>query len=184
MKLPNYLALISLLFSTYGLAGSTFCSLSLSQHRIDYPLQSRWQLQQQAAGMQRSFGTQNVLLMANCSESQAIDLQILGTSGQYQTLLFGKKGILQVKVRDAHLDGKPVELMLQRGETMIPMSENKTLSLLSGDRLKAMEFGHVVTGKKLFMQLEIEPLLPSDELRVASLTTHEATLTLRLLPVL
>lgn len=170
---PCLLFVMVLLISEVSAAS---CQLALSQPRVDYGVLRQGQVFDGHANPQ-SLGKRTVLLNVVCIDPIPMALRFSGAPGGAQGFRFGGAGAVALSVRDAHLDGRSVDLV---AEDSAPAEASERL--VPGQVLIARAAGVPVTGRRLSVQLEIDPSLSSDAFSVRRETTLEGQIQVEWLP--
>jgi len=155
------------------------CAVSASGNQADFGALSRWQLQPAAEGGDRlSLGKRIVNVSVTCPFSRTMTLRVSGDSTLNGGFRYGQTGELRVVVKEARLDGQPVQLKMQpagRAEQPgeLALKANTTLNAVS-------QGGAAIKGKSLMLQLETEPVLRETDARVAQRQNLESGFTINL----
>ncbi|MBB1202752.1 fimbrial protein [Enterobacteriaceae bacterium 89] len=149
------------------------CTLSVGNSEIDYGRQSRGQLQ--LSGSTYSPGKRVMLLSVICPAPRVMTLAVQGERARDGSLSYGENGRLRVRIRDAQLDGHPVELRdISHGQ---PPSQS-VLPLKADSRIEVTQNGLPVSGKTLTAQLELLPELSMEEATVNRSTEFQSRFSL------
>lgn len=155
------------------------CTVNAGGSQADFGSLSRWQLQPAAEGGDRlSLGKRMVNVSVTCPFSQTMKLMINGDSALNGGFRYGQNGELRVVVKEARLDGQPVQIKMQpagRAEQpgSLALKANGLLAFVSPG-------GAAIKGKSLMLQLEAEPLLREADARVASRQNLESGFSINL----
>ncbi|WP_213878244.1 fimbrial protein [Pseudomonas sp. dw_358] len=146
------------------------CTVSFGNDQVDYGTVSRWQLQDAQTGPHEvTFGKRTLMLSVICPYSQTIRLRLYGERNASGDLRYGDRGRLILRLSDAQLDGKNVQLVSSRPDGVVEGSTHDSLWLQPGQ-----VFAPGIDGKALTARIEIEPILPETEARVGSLRSSES----------
>jgi hypothetical protein len=155
------------------------CTVSAGGGQADFGSLSRWQLQPAAEGGDRlSLGKRTVNVSVTCPFSRTMTLMVSGDSTISGGFRYGQNGELRVVVKEARLDGQPVQIKMQttgRAEQPgeLALKANATLSVVS-------QGGAAIKGKSLTLQLETEPVLRETDARVAQRQNLESRFSINL----
>lgn len=159
----------------------TRCSVSLGSHTVDYGALSRWQLRDSEAGSRHvTFGKRTLMLSVICPSSQPLVLRLNGERSAKGDLRYGERGWLAIRVLEANLDGKSVQVVSSRPDGVIEGAASDSLTLQPGQVFAPGVNGQVAKGQSFTARVEIEPMLSAEAARVGSLTTSEARFNLQL----
>lgn len=175
------LVLLSLMISPACLAaqaeGSESCQLMANHAQIDYGQHSRGQMLQRAPGAgQLPFGQREIIINAICQQPVVMKVIVRGASDGRQSFRFGQQGGLDLKVKNALLDGNPVMVQQENGR---PQTE---LVLAPGDSLQPVSSnGLPLHGKAFRLQLLMGASMATDATRVSQELRLEEHLTFELM---
>lgn len=158
---------------------ATRCRLSVSSPVVDFGMRSRWQLQDDSAGGV-TMGTRTLSVAVICPHAQTMTLLIQGGGSDGEELRYGRHGVTHLRLRDAELDGNPVELQEISPAGALTGKSGQTISLVSGQRLVPVVQGQLAGGKMLTMRMEVQPVLSASDARVTGRQVSESMLTITL----
>lgn len=156
------------------------CNIDVGNQHIDYGNMTRYQLQNVPdSSTALTPGERTLSLSASCPSARAIAFTLLGPRGADGKLRYGTQGALLVRMDDAAVDGKKVQLLVQnRQGQSAPLLPEDSIQLNPGQKIVAMREGKVVQGNILTARLTLLPVLPSSSTQVATQTTSEGRFTL------
>lgn len=157
----------------------TRCNLSVSHPVVDYGIMSRWQLEDVAGG-NVSPGTRSLTVSVICPYTRTMKLRVEGENSEQGGLRYGERGTTHLRLLDAQLDGKAVELRAVTPDGDLTENGGQALTLNAGQRLAPVIQGKLAEGKMLTARLEIQPVLAEGDARVSSQQRSETMLTLTL----
>lgn len=157
------------------------CHLSVSNAVIDYGELSRWQLQEVANGRALTPGKRTLTFNALCPFSQTMRLMVFGDKASNGELRYGDQGKVLMKISDAQLDGKSVQLSAMTSDNRLTGAAFDAKQLKPGERIAATVNGRKAIGKVFSAKIEIIPLMPEGAARVASRQRSEAAMTIELM---
>lgn len=163
----------------YSIPTDTRCVINVSNSVINYGVQSRWQMEERS-GQKVSPGKRTFTLSVVCPYSQTMRVILRGTSAYDGQLQYGTGGSVSLKILDAALDGKPIQLSLIENGIHKKIA-NDSLELRPDLGMMAMRDGDAVKGKNFTARVEVEPVLPEKEARVTSRQISEAIFSFELI---
>ena len=147
-----------------GLAQAEPCALSVAQPNIDLGNLTYPQLGPgHATDAPHTLDTRQVTVQLHCNAESPLNIMLRGMR-QTNGVRFAERGVLDVELYDALLDGRPV--MLQATDTL-PAAANAgapRVQLLPGQRVVPMLAGQPARGSQLTLQMAITSTVPLDEL--------------------
>lgn len=157
------------------------CSLSAGAPVVDYGVQSRWQLQDDGGSQRVTPGRRSLTLSVVCPYSQTMRLTLRGDMAGNGELRYGERGYVVLQLTDAQLDGQDVQTAAITLDGTLSGGEQTSLRLLPGNIFAAVQNGQLARGKRFTARVEIKPVLPEQDARVAARQVSEASLTLELI---
>ncbi|SDT99441.1 DUF1120 domain-containing protein [Pseudomonas yamanorum] len=152
------------------------CKISLSDPTVDFgqiiPLNSNDALK---PGAQQVIGRRVIGLHASCPRPTKLLLTLNGASSN-NTFKFSRNGKVHVRLSSALLDGRAVELAQYQLGTVIHGTSDHSIEVQPDDVVIPISAGLPAVGSVLSVQVEIEPSVPSADLRTHDATYLEASL--------
>jgi hypothetical protein len=156
------------------------CNLTASHTRVEYGVQSRWQLQMAPGTQQLSPGERSLSINVVCPYSRQLRVKFDGEAGQGGRWRYGEQGQLQLRVSAAWLDGQPVGLALTGRDSNDLSTLALPATILPDSTVSAVTAGHLLAGRNLTLQLTLAPLLSEQATRVTARTESDAVVRLSL----
>lgn len=156
------------------------CQISTSSPEINYGDMSPAQLQELAGGRRLTPGKRMMTVSVTCPYSQSMRLTLRGERASNGDLRYGERGSLSLRMLEAQLDGRPVQLTTTKADGRLNGSARSDVALRPGDSVAATQNGQRIVGKNFQLQLEVEPVMPESATRVTARQVNEALLRLDL----
>lgn len=162
------------------LPGDTRCKLSANSDVIDYGSYSRWQLQD-SGGQKVSPGKRILMVNVICPYKKVMRVILHGDRASNGNLRYGNKGSVTMRLLDAQLDGKTVQVAATKAGSHLRTSSESNIFLQPGLGIVAIHNGQPVEGKSFSARIEIEPVMPESDVRVSAHQTTESNLAFELI---
>ncbi|ESN53170.1 hypothetical protein [Enterobacter sp. MGH 16] len=156
------------------------CAVSAGSGHLDFGKSSRGQLQDRSGVL--SAGSKTITLNADCTLSRAMRLRINGLARGTAFSWGHTDSFLKISIRQALLDGNPVQLQRMSRNGALSGGDSDQLSLLPGDIFQPVRSSQPVSGKHLTATLEIEPIIGDKDSRPVQQALSEISLNIALLP--
>ena len=150
------------------------CEVRLGSEQIDYGLLSRATLAVGAAG-HLVLPTRTVGLHVRCPVPRDMTLLFDGTRADAGAYRFADRGRFALCLRDAVLDGVPVDLGQVDPVTGMPARSARALPWTPGQGIAPLVHGEVAKGLELSAQIDVEAFVEEDALRVSDATRWTTT---------
>jgi hypothetical protein len=131
------------------------CEVTLSATQVDYGRLSRAMLAVDAQGS-LALPSRTVGLHVRCPEAHDMSVYFRSPAADANGYRFADHGRFSLRLRDALLDGVPVELGLVHRDGTAPSRTGATLPWLPDRGLAPLKDGQIVTGREFSAQVEIE----------------------------
>lgn len=174
------LRFLLLVLGTIALGGqrahAESCEIRLGQADLDFG-----QIQHPGANpaldAQRLYalGARYVSLNASCPDSAKLMLILRGDSVG-DSFRFAAQSRLKVRLSNALLDGRAVDLALIRAVGEVPGPPASTVDVVPGDLIVPVSAGLAAQGKLLSLQIEVSPGVAMDEFNTRDRKTLEGNL--------
>lgn len=161
------------------LPGDTRCKVSASSEVIDYGSYSRGQLQD-AGGQKVSPGKRILMVNAVCPYKKVMRVILHGDKASNGNLRYGNKGSVTMRLLDAQLDGKSVQVAATKVGSHLRTSVESNILLQPGQGIVAIHNDQPAEGRSFTARIEIEPVMPESDARVSAYQTIESNLTFEL----
>jgi len=148
------------------------CQIIVSEPELDYGAVTRYALREDPASHNLLLGKRQVILNVSCVSAVKIGVSFRGPSvgADY---LFGTQGRVVMRVIDAQLDGRSVNLGSANVAGMMPVSSAASVQFVPGQVVVPVENGQPATGTRFSTTVEMDPSLPIDAARVRGRSTVE-----------
>lgn len=178
MNLSRYwlLALVFLLLSGFmpvARASADDCQLNLSQPVLDYGLMNR--AIRPDAVPERTLGERQSSLSLNCSQPVDMSVFYRAMAATAERFHFAERGSYQIRVRDAVLDGRSVEIGLIAGVGQAPLMTASNLIWRPAHGIVAVQAGSPIQGRNFTAQLELTAWVQEQGQQVRDAVTWETT---------
>lgn len=161
---PLYSALLIAIFlSISRLAIADSCDIRVTQTTLDFGPQ-RHPTSSANIGPNNLYpiGNRSFLLSGNCQNESNLMLILRGINNA-EHFLFADHGRLTVRLSNASLDGRSVELALIKAQGESPGPSSTSLSAVPGSIIVPVISGSTASGKVLSIQVEVLPSLSSSD---------------------
>jgi len=174
MKLSRYLllALTSSGFTPLALALPDDCQFNLSQPVLDYGLMNRAIRPDFAP--ERNLGERQLSLSLSCSKPFDMSLFYRAMAATAERFHFAERGSYQMRIRDAVLDGQPVEIGLIAGVGQPPVVTASNLVWQPGYGVVPVQAGVPLQGRSFSAQLDLTAWVQERGMQVRDAVTWEA----------
>lgn len=178
MNLPRYLLLVLIAlvlggFAAKAVAGANDCQLSLSQNVLDYGLMNRAIRADSAS--ERNLGERHLSLTLSCAQPTDMSVFYRAMAANTERFHFAERGSYQVRIHDALLDGRPVDLGLIAGVGQPPVHTASTLSWRPAHGIVPVQAGVPVQGRRFSAQVELTAWVREHGLQVRDAVSWEAS---------
>lgn len=178
MKASRYwlLALAPLALSGYtalASAATDDCQFNLSQPVLDYGLMNR-ALRPDSAP-ERNLGERQLSLSLNCSQPTDMSLFYRALAATAERFHFAERGSYQIRIRDAVLDGQPVELGLIAGVGQSPAASASNLIWRPAHGVVPVQAGVPLQGRSFSAQLELTAWVQEQGMQVRDAVTWDVS---------
>ncbi|AFQ50029.1 hypothetical protein [Burkholderia cepacia] len=151
---------MGLIMSSAAMAADN-CQVHTAPAQLDYGVQYRRTILAQPASAQgHSLGKRRVSVSVVCKDPVRMAIFLRGEAQNESAFRFGLQGVLSVTVGDANLDGKTVALGSVEHAGQHPSEQAGKVSLHPNKGAVVLEQGVPVTGSRLALQLELDPVIP------------------------
>lgn len=166
---PHAAAVLLCLFSTS--AFSAECQLNISNPLLDYGRIATSGLQVSGAATSISLGKRSVILSVVCDHPSTISLVIKGEEAGAGQLKFSDGGAMTVRLSNAQLDGRSVELGKIPSGLLQPSEIGASVQLGDAQGAVPVSGQRVSQGSNFMVEANIEPVVPFSTTRVRNATT-------------
>ncbi|WP_202743789.1 hypothetical protein [Acinetobacter calcoaceticus] len=142
------------------------CEVNVSNAHIDFGAKTVGQLQPIAGEQKRSLGKRSFRLNVVCPFTQEMRVVLRSGRSTNGQLPFGEGGSITLRISNAELDAKPMQLSLIK-DGMHKKTASDSVFLRPDFGVMATDGGNVIKGKTFSAQLEVEPVLSEKELPVS-----------------
>ncbi|AIG02817.1 hypothetical protein HZ99_11830 [Pseudomonas fluorescens] len=149
------------------------CQLNLSEPLLDLGLMNR--IAQSASASQHLLGERHLSLTLTCPHPQDLSVFYSARATHNQRLQFTEHGSYDLQVRDALLDGRPVELGLLPAFGQAPVANGAQLDWRAGHGIAPVQGASMLHGKSLSLQLTLRAWADIAATHVRDATTWEVT---------
>lgn len=147
------------------------CQLQLSETTLDYGRVTRAAIMEQLGPASiLSLGSRQIGLNVLCRQSAALALQVNGPGG-LERFRFGDAGQFAMRLSDAVLDGRPVNLGLSQAGNQAVAAASASVLVSPGSTVVPMVAGQSAKGKNLSLQVHIDTGVTEAATRVRDRTT-------------
>lgn len=175
----RWIAAVLALVANAALAAD--CDMQLSNREVNYGALHRGELTTGAQMAAIPLGKRQLALSVMCRQPTAIGLRFDGQPAGADAYRFGGQGSFTVRLSDATLDGRPVQLASLSGSGGTGTASNAA-SMKPNGLVVTTAHGAPVTGKAFTAQVEIDTYIDDATTRVRDLSVLEGTGTFRLVP--
>lgn len=176
LKLNYLCSALPLCFLCAGLTANAFaenCQIQLSQTTLDYGNLTRAAIKdKQSSSQKSSLGDRALTLNVLCQQPTAMGLAIEGLGAQ-DGFKFGESGQFVMRLSDALLDGKPVNLGSSQASGTLVIKPSASVLVVPGSNVFPLNGEHLSKGKSLSLQVHIAPEVTEAATRVRAQTTWE-----------
>lgn len=178
MNLSRYRLMALALLVLSGLtprawAISDECQLNLSQHVLDYGLMNR--AIRPDAAPERTLGERQLSLSLNCSQPVDMSLFYRAMAATAERFHFAERGSYQIRIRDAVLDGRSIEIGLIAGVDQPPLVTASSLIWRPAHGIVPVAAGVPMQGRSFSAQLELTAWVQEQGLQVRDAVTWDTT---------
>lgn len=149
------------------------CQLNVSEARLDFGLMHRGGPAPTMPELQ--LGERRLSLTLSCPQPTDLSLFYRGVAAGIERLRFTERGSYSLRVEDAVLDGRAVELGLVPGPGTVPVTRGQSLLWQPDHGVVPLRDGLPVTGESLSLSLEVKAFAQSDATQVRDATTWETS---------
>ncbi|WP_028620850.1 DUF1120 domain-containing protein [Pseudomonas sp. Ant30-3] len=178
MNLSRYLLLPLIPFALGGftplaMAAADDCQLSVNQSVLDFGLMNR-AIQPESAA-ERLLGERPVNLTLSCS--QAVDMSVFyrAMASTAERFHFAERGSYRIRIRDAQLDGRSVDVGLIAGVGQAPVESAASLIWRPHHAVIPVQAGVPTQGHRFSAHLEVSASVEEQGMRVRDAVTWEAS---------
>ena len=156
------------------------CQIIVSEPELNYGAVTRYALREAPGSNNLLLGKRQVTLNVSCVNAVKIGVSFRGPSvgADY---LFGTQGRVVIRVIDAQLDGRSVNLGSANVAGMMPVSSAAAVQFVPGQVVVPVENGQPATGTRFSATVEMDPSLPMDAAHVQGRSTMETVGTFEVL---
>lgn len=149
------------------------CQFNLSQPVLDYGLMNRAVRPDLAP--ERNLGERHTNLSVSCS--QPIDMSVFyrAMAATAERFHFAERGSYQMRIRDAVLDGRSVDIGLIAGVGQSPAETGSSLIWRPDQGVVPMQAGVPIQGRNFSAQLELTAWVKDQGMQVRDTVTWEAS---------
>ena len=166
-------SLVALVFTPQALASTDDCQLNLSQPVLDYGLMNRAIRPDSAP--ERNLGERRLSLSLSCPTATDLSLFYRAMAATAERFHFAERGSYQLRVRDAVLDGRSVELGLIAGAGQPPSEIASSLIWRPEHGIAPVQAGTSLQGRTLSAQVEVTAWVQEQGMHVRDAVTWEAS---------
>lgn len=149
------------------------CQVQLSQTTLDYGTLSRAAiLEKQGAAPGTSLGARELTLNVLCQQPTALALVVRGAAEQ-ENFKLGDGGEFSMRLSDALLDGKPVNLRVSRTASKLAAESGVAVAVIPGATIELIAGGQPGRGKILSLQVHVDPKVTDAASRIRTRTTWQ-----------
>ena len=160
-------------YSALASAATDDCQFNLSQPVLDYGLMNR-ALRPDSAP-ERNLGERQLSLSLNCSQPTDMSLFYRALAATAERFHFAERGSYQIRIRDAVLDGQPVELGLIAGEGQSPAATASNLIWRPAHGVVPVQAGVPLQGRSFSAQLELTAWVQEQGMQVRDAVTWDVS---------
>lgn len=148
------------------------CQLVISAPDMNYGTLTRNALRDTVGFPGLSLGNRQMVIHVSCATPVKMGIRFRGPSigADY---VFGQHGKVTMQLGDPQLDGHRVLVGAANTAGMMPVAPASSARFVPGLVLVPVENGVPVVGSSFSATIEVEPVLPPDEVRVRSRTSLE-----------
>nr|WP_319526827.1 hypothetical protein [Pseudomonas laurentiana] len=170
------IALCGLGVMAAGHAMAQKCTIRLSESNMNFGrIIAPGSNARQPTGHLHTLGSRSIGLSASCPTA-ATPMLVLRGETYADHFKFAQSGHVRVRLSNAMLDGRRVDLARADSDAAAPDSYASSIEAVPGDSVIPMSEGAPALGSVLSLQVEIRPLVPITELRTRDTKTLEAHL--------
>ena len=160
-------------YSALASAATDDCQFNLSQPVLDYGLMNR-ALRPDSAP-ERNLGERQLSLSLNCSQPTDMSLFYRALAATAERFHFAERGSYQIRIRDAVLDGQPVELGLIAGVGQSPAATASNLIWRPAHGVVPVQAGVPLQGRSFSAQLELTAWVQEQGMQVRDAVTWDVS---------
>lgn len=160
-------------FTPSALASTDECQLNLSQPMLDYGLMNR--AIRPDSTPERNLGERQLSLSLNCSHPTDMSLFYRAMAATATRFHFADRGSYQVRIRDAVLDGRPVDIGLISGVGQVPVQTASNLTWRPDHGVVPVQSGVPLQGRTFSAQLELTAWVREQGMQVRDAVTWETS---------
>ncbi|NWL20892.1 DUF1120 domain-containing protein [Pseudomonas umsongensis] len=154
-------------------ASTDDCQFNLSQPLLDYGLMNR--AIRPDASPERSLGERRLGLSLSCSQPVDMSVFYRAMAATAERFRFAERGSYQIRVRDAALDGRSVEIGLIAGVGQAPVMTASNLIWRPAHGIVPVQAGVPAQGRHFTAQLELTAWVQEQGQQVRDAVTWETT---------
>jgi hypothetical protein len=160
-------------YPAFASAATDDCQFNLSQPVLDYGLMNR-ALRPDSAP-ERNLGERQLSLSLNCSQPTDMSLFYRALAATAERFHFAERGSYQIRIRDAVLDGQPVELGLIAGVGQSPAATASNLIWRPAHGVVPVQAGVPLQGRSFSAQLELTAWVREQGMQVRDAVTWDVS---------
>lgn len=155
------------------------CQLQSSQSVQDFGHFSPYELETAATGRSKagsvSVGQRFIQLNVTCVDSSRMAILFRGTGADGASFTMGDNGHFNLTVKDALVDGQPVNLGQVLNVGALPEQGSSSVDMLPGYYVVPLALSglRLQSGRTLSMRVEINAYLKSDRLKIRDVTPFQ-----------